>query len=193
MNRAGAWLGFVALAVAAGAVACSHRGGDTAEPERRFVETVYNNADTETFTRDAHHLSGTIVNRHETVTYRAALTPDGFISAVDVTARGRGEVIRRLYPVPKGTMPIMAGSTAFVEQILRRARVVGGDSISIPTILLGGTSDLNVMTLVSNGPDSLMLIDQAGDPALGFHLAIDSVWHITGGIIPASGMRIRPL
>lgn len=182
---------FTIIALAA-SLACAH-AAEKAEPERRFVTTVYQNADTETFTRDSKHITGTIVNRHETLAYRAALTPDGLISAIEVTASARGMAIRQIYPLPKNTMPILGGSTALLEQILRRARKVGGDSISIPTLLVGPHGMSNVFTVISNGPDSLMLLDKTGDPAMAFHLAVDSTWHITGGRIPVDGLTIESL
>lgn len=174
-------------------IACAHAAAEKTEPERKFVQTVYNNADTETFTRDSKHITGTIVNRHETLSYRAALAPDGTISAIEVTASARGMSIKAIYPLPKNTMPILGGSTALLEQILRRAQKIGGDSISIPTLLVGPHGMSNVFTIVSNGPDSLMMIDKTGDPAMAFHLAVDSTWHITGGKIPVDGMTIEPL
>jgi len=76
---------------------------------------------------------------------------------------------------------------------LRRARKVGGDSISIPTLLVGPHAMSNVFTVIANGPDSLMLLDKTGDPAMAFHLAVDSTWHITGGTIPVDGLKIEPL
>jgi hypothetical protein len=173
-------------------IACSH-AAEKSEPERRFVTTVYTNADTETFTRDTKHITGTIVNRHETLSYRAALTPDGLISAIEITASARGMSVRQIYPLPKNTMPMIGGSTALLEQILRRARKVGGDSISIPTLLVGPHAMSNVLTVIGNGPDSLMLLDRTGDPAMAFHLAVDSTWHITGGTIPVDGLKIEPL
>jgi hypothetical protein len=173
-------------------IACA-RAAEKSEPERRFVTTVYSNADTETFTRDSRHITGTIVNRHETLSYRAALTPDGLISAIEITASARSMSIRQIYPLPKNTMPMIGGSTALLEQILRRARKVGGDSISIPTLSVGPNATSNVLTVIGNGPDSLMLLDKTGDPAMAFHLAVDSTWHITGGIIPVDGMKIEPL
>jgi hypothetical protein len=180
------------LAIAA-VVACSRAPEKPIEPERRFIQTVYSNSDTETFTRTTQHITGTIVNRHETLSYRAAVGKDGLISAIEVTASARGQVIKMLYPLPKNTMPVLGGSTALLEQILRRARVVGGDSISIPTLLVGPHAESNVFTVVSNGPDSLMIFDRSGDEKMAFHLAVDSTWHITGGIIPIDKLTIQPL
>ena len=182
-----------AIIIALATIACAHAAPDKSEPERRFVTTVYSNADTETFTRDSKHITGTIVSRHETLSYRAALTPDGLISAIELTASARGMSMRRIYPLPKNTMPLIGGSTALLEQILRRARKVGGDSISIPILLVGANPMSNVFTVVGNGADSLMLLDKTGDPSMAFHLAVDSTWPITGGIMPVDGLTIESL
>ena len=88
-------------------IACAHAVAEKAEPERKFVQSLYNNSDTETFTRDSKHITGTITGRHSTTTYRAALGPDGFITVIDLTETSRGESIRVLYPVPKGTMGLV--------------------------------------------------------------------------------------
>jgi hypothetical protein len=175
-----------------GAVACAH-GADKAEPERRFVQTVYNRPQTETFVRSTHHLSGTIVSNTETVTYRADIAPDELVPKIEITANVRGETIKRTYPLADKTMPMIPGSTALLEQILRRAKVVGGDTISIPTLLLGLHPMPNVMTVVGNGPDSLLMMDRRWDPKISFHLAIDSAWRITGGTIPADKLTIQPM
>lgn len=174
-------------------IACAHAAADKSEPERRYVQSLYNNSDTETFTRDAKHITGTIVNRHETIKYRAALGPDGFITVIDLTAMSRGEAIRIMYPVPKGVMGLVPGSTACLEQLLRRARIAGGDSISIPTMFVGRNPETSIMTVVGNGPDSLMLLDKTGDPTNAFHVAVDSTWHILGGTIPLDGLKIESL
>jgi hypothetical protein len=181
----------VSLAIVA--VACAKSMSETAEPERKFVQTVYNKPQTETFVRSAHHLSGTIVSASQTITYRANIGPDGLIPTIEVTANARGQTIKRTYPLSDKTMPMIPGSTALLEQILRRAKVVGGDTISIPTVLLGMHPIPNVMTVIGNGPDSLMIMDRTWDPKMAFHLAIDSAWHITGGVIPVDRLTIQPL
>lgn len=181
------------LCVGLAAMACGRSDNDTKEPERKFVQTVYNKPQTETFVHSQHHLSGTIVSNYETITYRAAIAPDQLISTIEITASARGQTIKRTYPMSDKTMPMIPGSTALLEQILRRAKVVGGDTISIPTLLLGPHPMPNVMTVVGNGDDSLMLYDRTWNSKLAFHLAIDSAWHITGGTIPVDKLTIQPL
>jgi len=182
----------LALCLALGPIACAHTA-DNAEPERRFVQTVYNRPQTETFVRSTRHLSGTIVSNSETITYRADVAPDELIPSIEISANVRGQTIKRTYPLNNKTMPMIPGSTALLEQILRRAKVVGGDTISIPTLLLGLHPMPNVMTVIGNGPDSLMMLDRTWDTKMAFHLAIDSAWHITGGIIPVDRLTIQPM
>ncbi|HTG53826.1 MAG TPA: hypothetical protein VL980_03210, partial [Gemmatimonadaceae bacterium] len=84
----------------------------------------------------------------------------------------------------------MQNSVAFLEQYLRRARTVGGDSVSIPVMLVGASPELEVLTLVKNGADSVMLLGSDMKPENGIHLALDPQDRIAGGVMPLSGARI---
>jgi len=90
-------------------------------------------------------------------------------------------------------MPVLGTSVAFLEQILRRARVVGGDSVSIPVMMVGAQSSLDVFTVIRNGDDSVVLVTPQGDLTAALYLAVDSAGHISGGVIPLSGTRIQKL
>ena len=92
--------------------------------------------------------------------------------------------------MPNGTMPVMGTSVAFLEQVLRRARVVGGDSLSVPVMMLGSQASLTVFTVIRNGSDSVVLVTPDGNLTAALHLAVDSVGHVVGGVIPLSGTRI---
>jgi hypothetical protein len=87
-------------------------------------------------------------------------------------------------------MPVLGSSVAFLEQLLRRARVIGGDSVSIPVMMIGAQASLDVLTVIRNGNDSVVLVTPSGDQTAALHLAVDSTGRITGGVIPLSGMRI---
>ena len=73
---------------------------------------------------------------------------------------------------------------------MRRARVVGGDSVSLPVMLVGAQASLDVFTMIRNGTDSVVLVGSDGNLASGLHLAVDEQGHILGGVIPISGTRI---
>jgi len=90
----------------------------------------------------------------------------------------------------RGTLPVVATSVAFLEQLVRRARVVGGDSVSLPVMLVGAQASLDVFTMIRNGTDSVVLVGPDGNLASGLHLAVDEQGHILGGVIPISGTRI---
>jgi hypothetical protein len=95
--------------------------------------------------------------------------------------------------MPKGTLPLMGASVAFLEQLLRRARAVGGDSVSIPVMMVGAQTSLDVFTVIQNGADSVVLVGADGNQASGLHLAVNGQGRILGGAIPVSGSRIQSL
>jgi hypothetical protein len=95
--------------------------------------------------------------------------------------------------MPPGTLPMMHGSGALLEQLLRRARVLGGDSISVPVLFLGASPTTDVYTISSNGPDSLIVRGQSGGgDRNAFHVSVDSTWHVTGVKLPLSGETMQP-
>src|SRR5271163_2570726 len=103
------------------------------ESGRAFLTTVYADSQHETFSRTTRHLQGTIADRGDTITYVALLGDSGLVKSVDVTARSHRRrdlsVQARHFQMPKSTLPLMAGSGAFFEQVLRRVRAIGGDSV----------------------------------------------------------------
>lgn len=159
------------------------------ESGRGFMTVVYNDTTVEQFSRTTKRLMVTIVERSDTLRYTAMLGDSGLVTSVGLSVvahRGHDrETMAHKFRMPKGTMPIMAGSGVMFEQILRRVRALGGDSVSVPVMLVGASSELNVFTVSGNGPDSLIAAPQNGQ-AQGneFHIAIDSAWRITGAILP---------
>ena len=124
----------------------------------QFLTTVYVDSQRETFSRSTRDIRGTIADKGDTIAYVALLSDSGLVTSVEVTERNpRRGVVRRshLFKLPKSTMPLMHGSGALFEQLLRRVRALGGDSVSVPVMRLGREEVLNVITVTSNGPDSL--------------------------------------
>jgi hypothetical protein len=76
---------------------------------------------------------------------------------------------------------------------VRRARVVGGDSVSIPVLFVGAQASLDVFTVVRNGGDSLVLVGRDGNLSNALHVAVDSQGRILGGVLPLSGTRVVSL
>jgi len=175
-------------------VACS-KPEKQLESGRRYMSITYNDTTVESFGRTDRAITGVLVERSsDSVRFRIHTTPDALVSMVDITlhpATERGERPRtRRIGMPKGTLPIMGSSVAFLEQLVRRARVVGGDSVSIPVMLLGAQASLDLLTVIRNGSDSVVFVGPDGNLTNGLHLAVDEQGRILGGVIPLSGTRI---
>jgi len=184
----------LAVIVALVVVACS-KPEKQLESGRRYMSVTYNDTTVESFGRTDRAITGVLVERSsDSVRFRIHTTPDALVSMVDITlhpATERGERPRtRRIGMPKGTLPIMGSSVAFLEQLVRRARVVGGDSVSIPVMLLGAQASLDLLTVIRNGSDSVVLVGPDGNLTNGLHLTVDEQGRILGGVIPLSGTRI---
>ena len=177
------------------AVACS-KSEKQLEAGRSYMSITYNDTTLESFGRSDQAITGVLIERlGDSVRFRIHTNPDALVSVVDftlhpATSRREHSVTRRV-GMPQGTMPVMGTSVAFLEQVLRRARVVGGDSVSIPVMMVGAQASLDVFTVIRNGDDSVVFLTPQGDLTAALHLAVDSVGHIVGGVIPLSGTRIR--
>lgn len=176
------------------AVSCS-QAEKPLDSGRRYTSITYTDTTFESFGRTDQAITGVLMERlGDSVRFRIHTNPDALVSVVDVTlhpatSRGEGPHTRR-FGMPKGTMPVMGSSVAFLEQLLRRARVVGGDSVSIPVMMVGAQASLDVLTVIRNGSDSVVLLTPDGNLAAALHFAVDSTGRITGGVIPVSGTRI---
>ena len=182
------------LAVALVASGCSAPEKQL-ESGRRYLSTSYSDTTIESFSRTDQSITGVLVSQMgDSVRFRIRTTPDALVSEVDITlhpASSRGERPRTTrVGMPKGTLPVMQTSVAFLEQLLRRARVVGGDSVSLPVMILGAQASLDVLTMISNGSDSVVLVGPDGNLVNGVHLAVDEQGRILGGLIPISGSKI---
>ncbi len=165
------------------------------ESDRRYLSISYTDTTSESFRRTDRAITGVLVSSlRDSVRFRIRTAPDALVSEVDITlhpASSRGERPRTArVGMPKGTLPVMQTSVAFLEQLLRRARVVGGDSVSLPVMVLGAQASLDVLTMISSGSDSVVLLGTDGNIANGVHLAVDTQGRILGGLIPISGTRI---
>ena len=162
---------------------------------RQYTSIVYADTELESFSRTDRSITGVVVSRYgDSVKFKIHTKPDAQVSSVDFTAleaiRRGGRTMKRSFDIPKGTLPLFGNSVAFLEQLLRRARVIGGDSVRIPVLFVGGTSSPDEFTVIQNGGDSVLLVPRVGHLDGALRLAVDSVGHIVGGMIPISGMRI---
>ncbi|HKV69994.1 MAG TPA: hypothetical protein VJN62_02040 [Gemmatimonadales bacterium] len=130
----------------------------------------------------------------DSVKFHIHTKPDALVSAVDLLAlqapRRGGRTMKRTFDLPTGTMPLYENSVAFLEQLLRRARGIGGDSVRIPVMFVGANASLDEFTVIRNGVDSMLLVPRVGHLNSALRLAVDSAGHITGGMIPISGTQI---
>lgn len=166
------------------------------ESGRRYLTTTYADTTIESFGRTDRSITGLLVEQSgDSVRFRIWTMPDALVSRVDITlhpAAKRGEQpMTRRVGMPKGTLPLLETSVAFVEQLLRRARVVGGDSVSLPVMFVGARVSLDVLTMIGNGSDSVVFVGPDGNLANALHLAVDKEGRILGGLVPLSGTRIR--
>lgn len=91
-------------------------------------------------------------------------------------------------PIARGTLPWLNPSLALVEQIVRRARTLGGDSALVPMLNVTGAQRFTaVVTRV--GADSVAVTF----PDVQMRLAVAADGRVTGGIVPAQRVRIQRL
>ncbi|HXJ29590.1 MAG TPA: hypothetical protein VNG35_03065 [Gemmatimonadales bacterium] len=168
------------------------------EASRRYQSITYNDTTIESFGRTDRAVTGVLVSGPgDSVRFRIRAAQDDLVAGVDITlhpATSRDEAPRTArVGMPKGTVPLMGTSVAFLEQLLRRARAVGGDSVTIPVMQVGAQASLEVFTVIQNGSDSVVLVGADGNQTMGLHLAVDGQGRILGGVIPASGSKIQSL
>jgi hypothetical protein len=168
------------------------------EANRRYESINYNDTTLESFGRTDRAVTGVLISGSgDSVRFRIRAAQDDLVAGVDITlhpATSRDAPPRTArVGMPKGTLPLLGTSVAFLEQLLRRARAVGGDSVTIPVMQVGAQASLDVFTVIQNGADSVVLVGPDGNQANGLHLAIDAQKRIVGGAIPISGTRIQGL
>ncbi len=178
------------------------------------VFTLVHGADTiatERFTRSNDRLQvdfgaqGTTLFR-----YDAALTPQATVSHMQVTTtvpgsperiasatfqgdsailagNSAGDSAQTLRTaVPQGTVPYINPSASLMEQIVRRARVVGGNQVTVP-ILVASTGGQTTTAAVSFPTPDSAHVQLAGVAIL---LRVDSTGSIMSGSVPAQGITI---
>lgn len=165
------------------------------EANRRYESVTYNDTTLESFGRTDRAVTGVLISGPgDSIRFRIRAAKDDLVTGVDITlhpATSREEPLHSTrVGMPKGTLPLLGSSVAFLEQLLRRARAVGGDSVSIPVMMVGAQASLDVFTVIKNGEDSVVLVGPDGNWAAGLHLAVDGQGRVLGGVIPLSSTRI---
>jgi hypothetical protein len=140
------------------------------------------------------------------IAYDAALAADATVSRLELTApaalRGgtltfradsvaatqpRGDsIVAFMRAAPRGTVPYINPSPSMMEQVLRRAHVIGGPSVTLPVYVAGGGANQTVSMTVTFRGDSARL-DAAGT-ILEFR--VEPGGAIVGGRVPSQGLTI---
>jgi hypothetical protein len=160
------------------------------ESGRRFLTTTPNDSLVESFSRTKHDLRGVINGRSDSIVYDAHLGDSGLVEAVDIAIYNRQT--RKVSADPKhitlarGTMPWIMGSGALLEQILRRARALGQDSLTMQVSYVAALSaSRELFTITTNAPDSLLLTGIWGGRSQNIlHVGVDSAFRVTGMTLP---------
>jgi hypothetical protein len=87
----------------------------------------------------------------------------------------------------RGTIPIINPSIATFEQIVRRARVLGGGRREVPIYVAGQEGDPTTAAVAFLGPDSATVA--VGGVEMRF--AIDAEGHVLGGAVPSQSLTIE--
>lgn len=97
--------------------------------------------------------------------------------------RGAGHVQRA--PTTAGALPWINPSFVLVDQIVRRAHVIGKSPAQVPIFMLsaGKTFDATVTRL---GADSVVI----AFPDVQMHVAVNGAGHVIGGWVPAQNVTI---
>lgn len=158
----------------------------------------------------------------ERVVYTAALNPDATVARmqarifasrdarqpreqVEIAVRGDsahveamedGKTQRGSIRAPAGVIPIpMSEAIAMAEQILRRARVMGGTTVPVPILSLENGMEVGTAVVTFMGTDSARVRftgpGSGGEGGSELIAATDAVGRLLGGRLPGQGYVIR--
>ena len=167
---------------------------------------------TETFTRTADRLEAEITAPNgERASLVATLRPDATVSRLEVrqltvppgtaqastvielggdsmtiTAIQGIETETTRAPAIPGAIPFVNPSTTLMDQIVRRARVIGGDTVVVPLVAQAGSGGQAVDARVVFEPGRARI--QLG--AVEIVLDLDAQGRVTGGGVPLQGLTL---
>ncbi|MBA4157837.1 MAG: hypothetical protein H0X65_10220 [Gemmatimonadetes bacterium] len=171
---------------------------------------------TERFTRSADRLEAELVIPTQIrVSYTADLTADATVRRIELQAsppdapvggaaaqrssatfqgdsvfleQTEGEAVETARrQVRPGTIPYINPSPSLMEQIVRRARQIGGERVEVPVFLGGEGAQTGAVSVTFMGADSARLV--LGDVQV--HLHIDASGTLLGGRVPAQNVTIE--
>lgn len=130
------------------------------------------------------------ISRLATRAYRPGLDSAGEIATfqpvgVDMNVTlGNGQTTK--LPSLAGALPILNPSTAFIEQVVRRAKVLAVDGNATVVVYVAGSSAAVRASATFIGRDSVSL----AYGGVAMRLAIDDEGRVLGGVVPAQNVRI---
>jgi len=130
-----------------------------------------------------------LITRLDMRTFRSgadtAGEPASFVAGGDSLVARIGHAAAAHVPSAGGALIVINPSVAFIEQMVMHARLLGGDTVSMPVFILGAPQPL-VATVRRIGADSVRL-DYA---SASMRLAVSATGRVLGGVIPAQGVTI---
>lgn len=116
---------------------------------------------------------------------RSSATFQGDSVFLEQTQGGAVETARR--QVPPGTIPYINPSPSLMEQIVRRARQIGGERVEVPVFLGGEGAQTASVVVTFMGADSARVA--LGDVQVYLH--VDASGTLLGGRVPAQNVTIE--
>ena len=139
-------------------------------------------------TYDATLNASALVTRVDVRTFRSpqsAGDPASFTIDGDSIVAKIGDAAPAKIPSISGAVAVVNPAVGFIEQIVLRARAVGGDPASVMVFVIGGPQPL-AGTVRRLGPDSV----RVQYASASMDLAVSPTGRVLGGVIPAQGIRI---
>ena len=166
------------------------------ESGRRFVTSVPDDTLHETFSRTAHRITGVISSQKDSIIYVAQLGDSGVVQSIDLTRPNRGAHTAAADPqhllLRRGTLPWIMGSGALLEQVLRRAKVLGDTGI-VPITFVAGARTTDLFTVKTIGQDSVILTGTWGGRSQDvLHISVDGDGRVTGMTLPRARADMEP-
>ncbi|MDQ2670044.1 MAG: hypothetical protein M3Y31_05380 [Gemmatimonadota bacterium] len=149
------------------------------------------------------------------LSYRARVTPDGLIDSLDIAMQAppggaaqrllmmlessgdtavvhhvqwRGDsAVRRTVGTRAGAVFYINPSPSMMEQIVRRARLMGGDSVDVPIFMPIGEGRTAMVAVTFPTQDSA--VTSVGGVAV--RMGIDSEGRMRGAVVPTQGLVIE--
>lgn len=95
---------------------------------------------------------------------------------------------RALGPAARtGIVPFINPSPSGMEQLVRRARAMGGERVEVPIWVPGGGGQMTTATVTFTAPDSAQVV--LGDVQM--LLRVDPQGRVLGGSVPAQGLTLE--